>query len=110
MSRDTNILILNAYNRVEFIREFQRAKLELGIRGKIITSDLRNDVPASREGDKHINLKRILDEGYVDDIIRACNEEDISLIIPTLDLELDVLSENKYKIESNTQAKIMISD
>ncbi|WP_052356447.1 hypothetical protein [Faecalimicrobium dakarense] len=108
--KEINVLISTVHNSVEFVKEFKMAKEMLNIKGKIITSDLRDDVPAAFVGDKHINLKTIDDEGYIDSIIEACNRENISAFIPVVDKELKILSKNKKNIEDNTSAKVMISD
>lgn len=110
IEEDINVLISTVSDSVEFVKEFKIAKEILGINGKIITSDLRDDVPAAFIGDKHIHLKPIDDNGYIDSIIEACNRENISIFIPRVDKELKKVAHNKRLIEENTSSKVMISD
>lgn len=110
MEKEINVLISTVSDSVEFVKEFKIAKEILKINGKIITSDLRDNVPAAFIGDKHIHLKPIDDDGYIDSIIEACNRENISIFIPRVDKELKKIAQNKIRIEESTSAKVMISD
>ncbi len=46
--------------------------------------------------------------GYIDDLLTVCIEDKIDLVIPTIDTDLLVLSENKEKFET-LGTKVMIS-
>lgn len=60
--------------------------------------------------DRTYTLPRILEPNYIDAIIDACNQENISLVVPTIDTDLLLLAENKSFIEEKTNAKVLISD
>lgn len=106
-----NILILSAGRRVELVNCFKRAKERLGIEGAIVAADCSDLAPALYFADQRAIVPRI-SEGmeYVDAIIDICNREEICLIVPTIDTELMLLSENKAYIEKNTKAKLLVSD
>lgn len=106
-----NILILSAGRRVELVNCFKRAKERLGIDGAIVAADCSDLAPALYFADQRAIVPRI-SEGmeYVDAIIDICNREEICLIVPTIDTELMLLSENKAYIEKNTKAKLLVSD
>lgn len=106
-----NILILSAGRRVELVNCFKRAKERLGIDGAIVAADCSDLAPALYFADRRAIVPRI-SEGmeYVDAIIDICNREEICLIVPTIDTELMLLSENKAYIEKNTKAKLLVSD
>ncbi|MGL6106534.1 ATP-grasp domain-containing protein [Romboutsia sp.] len=108
--KEINILILSSYNNIELVNEFIKAKEELNINGKIVTSDMNKNVPTAFIGDKHVYIRHLAKEGADIDIIKVCNEENISLIIPIMDKQLRILCKYKENIEKNTNAKIMISD
>lgn len=105
-----NVLFLSAGRRVELIKSFKSAMKELGISGNIIAVDLKEDAPALFFADEMMKIKAIKEDGYIDDILNICKEKSISLVIPTIDTELELLSKNKDYIESNSNAKIMVSD
>lgn len=50
------------------------------------------------------------DESYIDTIIDICKQESVDLVMVGLDYELRILSQNKERIESETKAKVIVSD
>lgn len=108
--KDINILFLSAGRRVELVKAFRKAMETSKTKGKIIAVDLQETAPALYFADEFLQIRRVTEDGYIDELIQICKDKNISLIIPTIDTELYVLSENKEKIESETGAKIMVSD
>lgn len=104
-----NTLILSAGRRVELVKLFKEALVKLKIEGSVIGVDIDETAPALNYVDKYKIISRIDSPSYIDEIIKICNEENISLIIPTIDTELLKLSKNKEIIESRTNAIINIS-
>jgi len=105
-----NILILSIGRRVELVKCFRNAAKKLGIDTKIIGADCSNTAPALYFTDKIHMLPRISSPEYIDSIIHVCNIENIALIIPTIDTDLLLLSENKSYIEKNSGVIVLISD
>ena len=107
---DINVLILSAGRRVELTNCFKNAALKLKITSKVVAADASDTAPATYFADKKYVIPRINDDKYIDSIIEICKAENIKLIVPTIDTELLKLSENREKIESVTNAKVLISD
>lgn len=107
---DINVLVLSAGRRVELIKCFKNAAKELGISGSVVAVDCSETAPALYFADKYRLVPRIDSGRYTEAVIEICNEENISLIVPTIDTELLLLSADKEKIEKETQAKLLISD
>lgn len=105
-----NVLILSAGRRVELVEAFKKAAKDANIESKVIAGDLSDIAPAIYFADENYVIPRINTEGYLEAIIEICNKENVSLIVPTIDTELLVLSENKELIESKTNAKVLVSD
>jgi carbamoyl-phosphate synthase large subunit len=105
-----NILILSAGRRVELIRCFERAALRLNIESQIIAAEITKLAPANYIADKFILLPAIEEPNYISSLIQLIGQEHISLVIPTIDTELLILSKNKEYIEKNTSAKVLVSD
>lgn len=105
-----NILILSAGRRVELVKCFKEAAKIKRIESNIVTADISKTAPATYFGDKNYTIPKIGDDGYIEAVINICNKENIMLVIPTIDTELKILSENKKLIEKETNAKILISD
>lgn len=107
---EINILILSAGRRVELVQSFQKAAKKLNLNSKIVAGDCSSSAPALYFADRTCLLPRITEPDYINSIIEACNEENIALIVPTIDTDLLLLSENKKTIEEKTKAKVLISD
>ena len=107
--KEVNVLILSAGRRVELVKCFKEARDLLGIKGKVVAVDISNTAPALYHADCFHLVSRISEDDYIDSIIEVCKKEDIHLIIPTIDTELQKLADNKGYIESKTNAKIHIS-
>lgn len=105
-----NILILSAGRRVELVNCFKNAARNLKINSSIVAADLTDTAPAIYFADKHYKIPRIGSDNYIQSIIDICLKEDIALIVPTIDTELLLLSENKVYIEESTNAKVLVSD
>lgn len=108
--KNINVLILSAGRRVELVNCFKDARDSLGIKGTVVACDLSNTAPAIYHADKSYLVSRILDDNYIPEIVDICKKEDIHLIVPTIDTELYKLAEARVYIESNTNAKVLVSD
>ena len=65
--------------------------------------------PAIYFADRKAILPRINEDNYVDEIINVCKREGIRLVIPTIDTDLLLLSEERERIESESGAVVLIS-
>lgn len=108
--KQVNVLILSVGRRVELVECFKKAAKRLGVESNVVGADLTTTAPALYFCDKKREIPRIGTDSYLSSIIDICNDENISLIVPTIDTELMILSENKAYIESNTNAKALVSD
>lgn len=108
--KNINVLILSAGRRVELIDCFKEAAKKENIKSKIVAADISNLAPAIYFADKYYLVPKIGESGYINNIIDICKKEKIKLIVPTIDTELLILSKNKEKIESETDAKLLVSN
>lgn len=107
--KEINVLILSVGRRVELVNLFKEAQRKLNINGKIVGGDMDKNAPAMNYVDYSYQLPKISSENYIDEILKIINTEKISLIIPTIDTELEKLAANKEKIES-LGVKLNLSD
>lgn len=108
--KEINVLVLSVGRRVELINCFKTARDRLKINGKVVAVDINSTAPALYFADKYFIIPRIDDDNYIDSLISICNENDISLIVPTIDTELEKLAKNKKEIEKATKARVLVSD
>lgn len=105
-----NVLITSAGKRVVLVKIFQHTLRESGFDAKVFTTDMRPEMaPAGIVSDGCFDVPRCSDAGFVDAILNICRENNIGVIIPTIDPELLVFSENKQLFEEN-DVKLMLSD
>ncbi|OAH54496.1 hypothetical protein AWH48_07815 [Domibacillus aminovorans] len=107
---EINVLILSAGRRVELVQCFQIAAKKLNVKSSVVAGDCSDTAPALYFADRTYKLPRISESNYITSIIDACNQENITLIVPTIDTDLLILAENKNFIEEKTNAKVLISD
>ena len=104
-----NIIILSAGRRVELVQSFQKAAKRLNIKSNVVAGDCSETAPAIYFADRKAILPKINEDNYIDEIINVCKREGIRLVIPTIDTDLLLLSEERERIESESGAVVLIS-
>ena len=89
-----NILISSAGRRVSLVRLFIKALKEQNINGLVHAIDIDSNAPALYAADKFQIVSKIKDPGYINQLLKICVENEINLIVPTIDTELHLLSKN----------------
>lgn len=102
------ILFTGVGRRVELIQAFKEASLVLGKDLKIYGADLTGTAPALAFCDFTRIVLPMKDDRYIDNLLSICKSDSIDLVIPTIDTDLLVLSENIKKFEE-IGTKVMIS-
>ncbi len=87
-----NILLTSVGRRVELLKAFRESMYRSNISGKIITTDLKGNAPASFLADTAELVPRINDPDYIDRLLDICDRHQIDLLIPLIDTELHLLS------------------
>ena len=97
-----NILITSAGQRVALVRGFQETLHRFYPEAKVYTTDMNPRLaPAAYISDGCFEVLRVTDPNYIPQIIKLCKENQIGMIIPTIDTELLVLAENRSLFEQN---------
>lgn len=105
-----NILITSAGKRVELLLEFQRELKSRYPGGKVFTVDLNPAMaPACRLSDGAFAVPRVTSPEYIDCLLEICRENDVQVVIPTIDTELLVLSQNRQRFADHG-IQIVVSD
>lgn len=105
-----NILITSAGKRCELLLEFQRELKLYYPDAKVFTVDCNPEMaPACRLSDGAFTVPKVTSPNYIDEILQLSRLEDVRIIIPTIDTELIVLSQNIEKFTSEG-ITIMVSD
>ena len=67
----TNILLLSVGTRNKVIQYFKK---EFAGVGNVVVTDLTEIAPAIYEADKHYQVPRIIEDGYIDLILNICKK------------------------------------
>lgn len=102
------ILFTGVGRRIELLQAFRNAALVLNKELKIYGADMAGTAPALAYCDFTRKVVAMKDPGYIENLLSICINDYIDLLIPTIDTDLLVLSENKEKFEA-IGTKVMIS-
>ena len=101
-------MFTGAGRRVELLQAFRQAALVLDINLKIYGAEMTDTAPALAYCDYTRLVCAMRDSDYIPQLLEICKNDKIDLIIPTIDTDLMVLSQNAEKFE-RIGTKVMIS-
>ena len=91
-----NILITSAGKRVVLTKYFKETLAMYFVKAKVFTTDMNPQMaPAGYVSDGCFKVPRVTSEDYIEILLTLCIENNIGLIVPTIDTELLILSANK---------------
>ncbi len=97
VSKPFNVLVSSAGRRVVLIRHLRSALHDLGLEGQVFAADLSFASSACQAADRAFPAPLFSSGTFVDDMLRLCEREQISLIVPTIDTELMFYAENRQR-------------
>ena len=95
--KEIHILFTGVGRRIELLQAFRNAALVLNKELKIYGADMAGTAPALAYCDYTRRVVAMKDAGYIANLLQICQDDHIDLVIPTIDTDLLVLSENKEK-------------
>ncbi len=108
MEKEFRILVTGVGRRVELIQAFKEAATVMNVKLVIYGIDISEDAPATAYCDCTRSVCRMLDKNYIPELLQICKDDKIDLIIPTIDTDLTVLSENA-DVFAKEGTKVLIS-
>lgn len=107
---NTNVLITSAGQRVSLVKAFQKELKKKFPDSIVISVDFNPDLsPACRISDAYYKICRVNDSQYVSELLSICRENNIGMIVPTIDTELKILAENKAVFQKE-DIHLIVSD
>ena len=96
-----NILITSAGKRVALVKIFKEALGKYFPEAKVYTTELNPGMsPAGYVSDGCFAVSRVTASSYIDELLRICLDNQVGMIVPTIDTELLVLARSKsYFVE-----------
>ncbi len=107
--KEIRILFTGVGRRVELLQAFRQAAYCMGVNLKIFGAEMTAIAPALSQCDYFRAVCGMKDENYIPRLVEICKEDKIDLLIPTIDTDLCVLSENVNAFE-NTRVLISAPD
>ncbi len=105
-----NILILSAGRRVELLKAFKSELAARKLDSLVLATDLNPRLSAACQfADYSFPVSRATSDGYVEELLQLCSENDVGLVIPTIDTELMPLSSCRAQF-SNAGTEVIVSD
>ncbi|WP_298973400.1 ATP-grasp domain-containing protein [uncultured Psychrobacter sp.] len=90
-----NILITSAGQRVSLVNSFKKELTNICRKGSVFTTDLNPELaPACHISDKSFKVPKVTDDKYIVALLNICLDNNVKMIVPTIDTELHVLSLN----------------
>lgn len=102
------ILFTGVGRRVELIQAFRQAANSLDMSLKIYGADLTESAPALVFCDYGRKVCGMRDADYIPQLLKICREDRINLLIPTIDTDLLILSQNSEQFDE-IGTKVLIS-
>jgi len=87
-----NVLVTAASRRVALVTALQRAVRALAPGSRVIATDISPWSPAVHIADEARRVPRSDEPGYVETLLAICEAENIRLLVPTIDDELEIIA------------------
>lgn len=94
-----NVIFTCIGRRVSLLRAFREAASELGLEGQFFGTDITELSSALQLCDEKFIVRRTNQWGYVEELLDLVCEYDVHLLVPTVDLDLKVLSEGREEFQ-----------
>lgn len=105
-----NVLITSAGQRVSLVRFFKKELNRFFNKGCVFTTDSNPKLaPACHVSDGSFEVPKVTHNDYIDILLDICLKNDINIVIPTIDTELNILSLNIDKFKKDG-IEIVISE
>ena len=108
MMKTFRILFTGVGRRVELMQAFRQAANRLNVILKLYGADIAETAPALAFCDYTRKVCGMRDADYIPQLLRICESDHIDLLIPTIDTDLLVLSQNAAKFDE-IGTKVLIS-
>ena len=95
-----NILFTCIGRRVSLLDNFRRAAKQVKIKASFFGTDTTELSPALQLCDESFLVKPTTDPGYIRQLLSIVKDKGVKLLVPTVDLDLKLLAQNKSKFSS----------
>ncbi len=105
-----NILITSAGKRVALTRYFKEVLMKFFPEAKVFTTDMNPEMaPAGYVSDECFKVPKVTDSKYSELLLHICEENDVGMVIATIDTELLLLAELR-EIAAEKNIHVIVSN
>lgn len=105
-----NILITSAGRRAVLVQLFQKEARALWPKARVLASDLNPALaPACHVADGAFSVPAVRDPDYLGRLLKLCEAQQVRLLVPTIDTELQLLADHKRELEEAGVAVVISS-
>jgi carbamoyl-phosphate synthase large subunit len=90
--KEFNVLLSSAGRRVALLRIFRQALRNLGLKGKVLATDMSRLSSAFHDADIAFTVPRCTSSEFIPAMLEICNYHSVGLLVPTIDTELPALA------------------
>jgi carbamoyl-phosphate synthase large subunit len=91
-----NILITSVGSRVELVQAFQSELKSIFFDANVFATDMSPLLsPACQTADDYWAVPQVTDLDYINTLLTLCLNNNIGMVVPTIDTELEILAENR---------------
>lgn len=106
-----NVLLLSAGRRAELMQAFRAEMDKRGLQARLLATDLRPELAAACwQADASFAVPRVTDPGYLDHLLELCVQQNVGLVIPTIDTELLGLAQSRARFAESGIQVVVSSD
>ena len=110
MKTNSNILILSAGRRVGLVQAFSNEMKRRELTGAIFGADVECELSAACQvADEAFTVPNVQNASYIEEITKLCVQNDIRMVVPTIDTELEKLAFCKEKLEAHGVSVVISS-
>lgn len=95
-----NVVVSAAGRRVALMEGLQTDMQALSLRGSLIAADMTQLCPAAQWSKDYEHVPSAREDGFADEVVRLCRRRDVTLLIPTIDTELDAYARIRDELAS----------
>ena len=92
----SNIIITSSGRRVSLVNYFKKELKKIYPSGKVIALDSKINLSAAAQiADIALPISNVGNDKYISDLLNICLENDVKLVIPTIDAELEMMAQHR---------------
>jgi carbamoyl-phosphate synthase large subunit len=95
--------------RVSLLESFRSAAKSIELKSRIVGTDITGNSAALRLCDNSHVVRRVNQAGYIKELLEITKSEKVDLLVPTVDLDLQILADNKAKF-AEAGCFVLVSD